>query len=89
MAQVLVNFRLDETVKQKMEAACKEMGITMTNAFTVYATKVGNEKRIPFEIAVDPFYSDENMNRLRKSIEQMEKTGGTVHEVDLDDKIVD
>lgn len=89
MAQVLVNFRLDEVVKQKMEAACKEMGITMTNAFAVYATKVGNEKRIPFEIAVDPFYSDENMRRLRKSIEQMETTGGTVHEVELDDKIVD
>ena len=43
------------------------------------------EKRIPFEISVDPFYSDENMARLRKSIAQMEKSGGTVHEVNLDD----
>lgn len=89
MAQVLVNFRLDEAVKQRMEAACKEMGITMTNAFSAYAVKVGNEKRIPFELAVDPFYSDENMMRLRKSIAQMEATGGTVHEVELDDKSMD
>ena len=85
MAQVMVNFRLDETVKRRMELACKEMGISMTNAFSVFATKVANEKRIPFEIAVDPFYSEENMNRLRRSIAQMEEHGGTVHEVDLDD----
>lgn len=43
------------------------------------------EKRIPFEVSVDPFYSNENMERLRKSIAQMEATGGTVHEVDIDD----
>ena len=34
--------------------------------------KLGNEKRIPFEVAVDPFYSDENMARLRKSISQLQ-----------------
>lgn len=85
MAQVMVNFRLDETVKRRMELACKEMGISMTNAFSVFATKVANEKRIPFEIAVDPFYSEENMSRLRRSIAQIEEHGGTVHEVDLDD----
>lgn len=27
----------------------------------------------------DPFYSEENMARLRASITQMEATGGTVH----------
>ena len=43
------------------------------------------EKRLPFEVSVDPFYSDENMARLRKSIAQMESTGGTIHEVNLDD----
>ena len=31
----------------------------------------------------DPFYSPSNMARLRKSIAQMEATGGTVHEVSL------
>ena len=41
-----------------------------------------NEYRIPFEISADPFYSKENMARLRKSINQMEKTGGTIHEVE-------
>ena len=39
---------------------------------------------MPFELDSDPFYSQKNIERLKKSIEQMEKTGGTVHEVDYD-----
>ena len=33
----------------------------------------------------DPFYSPQNMERLRRSIAQMETTGGTIHEVRYDD----
>lgn len=54
MAQVMVNFRMDEDVKRNMEQACKEMGLSMTAAFTIFATKVGREKRIPFEITAEP-----------------------------------
>lgn len=87
MAQSMVNFRMDNELKQKMEQTCKEMGITMTSAFTMFATKVTRERRIPFEVTADsdPFYSKENMARLKESIAQMEETGGTVHEVKYDD----
>ena len=85
MTQAMVNFRLDKELKESMEHVCREMGLSMTTAFTIFATKVTKEKRIPFEVAVDPFYSQENMARLRKSIAQMEATGGTVHEVVEDD----
>lgn len=34
------------------------------------------------KLNIDPFYSEENISRLKQSIAQMEKTGGTVHEVD-------
>ena len=57
----------------------------MTTAITMLAKKMTREKRLPFEVSVDPFYSEENMARLRKSIAQMESSGGTVHEVDLND----
>lgn len=53
MAQVMVNFRMDEHVKKSMEAACREMGLSMTAAFTIFATKVGREKRIPFTITAE------------------------------------
>lgn len=73
MAQTMVNFRMDEDLKKSMEATCKEMGLSMTAAFTMFATKVAREKRIPFEISADPFYSRENMERLQKAAAEMGK----------------
>ena len=72
MSQTMVNFRLDEEVKKKMEAACKEMGLSMTAAFTIFATKVAREQRIPFEVTADPFYSESNMRYLRSVIGDIE-----------------
>ncbi|WP_213593681.1 type II toxin-antitoxin system RelB/DinJ family antitoxin [uncultured Sphaerochaeta sp.] len=82
---VNINFRMDAELKNNLEKACQELGLTPSAAFTIFATKVAREKRIPFEVAVDPFYSERNMARLRKSIAQMESTGGTIHEVDVSD----
>ena len=84
MAQTMVNFRMDEKLKEKMEKTCKDMGLSVTAAYTMFATKVTREQRIPFEVTADPFFSEENMDRLRKNMAQMEKTGGTIHEVTLD-----
>ena len=83
MSQTMVNFRMDEDVKRKMEQACKDMGMSMTTAFTIFAVKVGNEKRIPFEIVADPFYSEANMKYLRKVVSDIEsgKARLTEHEL--------
>lgn len=85
MAQTTVSVRMDDALKKDFDAVCNDLGLSMTTAITMLAKKMTREKRLPFEVSVDPFYSDENMARLRKSIAQMEETGGTVHEVDLDD----
>lgn len=66
MAQSMVNFRLDEDIKKNMEQVCKEIGMSMTTAFTIFATKVSRERRIPFELTADPFYSESNMEYLRQ-----------------------
>ena len=83
MSQTMVNFRMDEEIKRKMEQACKEIGMSMTTAFTIFALKVGNEKRIPFEIVADPFYSEANMKYLRKVVSDIEsgKARLTEHEL--------
>ena len=65
---VNVNFKLDADVKKSMEQACSEMGLSMSAAFTIFAKKVGREKRIPFEAAVDPFYSESNMRYLEQKM---------------------
>lgn len=74
MAQTMINFRIDEELKKSMEETCKEMGMSMTTAFIIFATKVSREKRIPFEITADPFYSESNMRYL-ESIMQDVKEG--------------
>ena len=93
MAQTMVNFRMDEDLKKGMEKACKDMGMSMTTAFTVFATKVSKERRIPFEIIADPdpFYSEANMNRLRQAVADARAGQNmTEHElVEVDDDEVD
>ena len=75
MAQAVnVNFKLDSDVKKNMEAACEDMGLTMSAAFTIFAIKVGRERRIPFEITADaqditdPFFSESNIRYLEKKM---------------------
>lgn len=65
MAQTVnVNFKLDAEVKKSMEQVCSELGLSMSAAFTIFARKVSREQRIPFEVAIDPFYSESNIQYL-------------------------
>ena len=73
MAQTLINFRIDETTKKQMEQICNELGITMSTAFNIFAKKMIREKRIPFDVSIDPFYSESNMKVIDKSIKQLEE----------------
>ena len=61
MAQAMINFRMDEELKKSMEETCKDLGLSMTTAFTIFAKKMTREKRIPFDVSVDPFYSESNI----------------------------
>lgn len=51
---VNVNFKLKADDKRLMESACRELGLSMSAAFTIFAKKVGRERRIPFEVSVAP-----------------------------------
>lgn len=73
MAQTLINLRIDEDVKKNMEQTCKELGITMSAAFNIFARKMSREKRIPFEVSLDPFYSETNMKAIQESAKQIEE----------------
>ena len=73
MAQVLVNIRMDEDLKKSMEYTCQTLGLNMTTAFTIFAKKMSREKRIPFEVSVDPFYSDSNMAAIDEAAGQIER----------------
>ncbi len=78
-----VNFRIDEDVKNNAEEALKEMGLTMSAAITMFLVKVGREKRIPFEITADPFYSAENIAELERRIAGIRNGTSVLKEHDL------
>ena len=73
MAQVLVNFRMDEDLKKSMEHTCQSLGMNMTTAFTIFAKKMSREQRIPFEVSVDPFYSYRNMAAIDEAAMQIQR----------------
>jgi len=83
MAQTNVNIRMDENLKKQFEAFCTEVGMNMTTAFCVFAKTAVRQNRIPFEISAerDPFYSDVNQSRLKKSIDDLNAGKGTLHEL--------
>ncbi|MCC8138574.1 MAG: type II toxin-antitoxin system antitoxin, RelB/DinJ family [Clostridiales bacterium] len=43
--------------------------------------KSSMEKRIPFEISADPFYSDSNMAHLRRGVAALNAGEGIEHEL--------
>ena len=78
---VNVNFRMDAELKKSMEQTCSELGMSMTTAFIIFAKKVIREKRIPFEVSVDPFYSESNMEHLRRGITALNAGKGREHDI--------
>ena len=81
MASSIVNFRMDQELKNNMDIICREMGMSTTSAFTIFATKVVREHRIPFEINADPFYSSENINFLKEAVTALNAGEGNEHDL--------
>ena len=88
MAQTTLNVRIDEQLKNDLEKFCSNVGMNISVAVNMFAKIVVREQRLPFEVAIDPFYSDENMKRLKKAIADVKsgKAKLTEHElIEVDD----
>jgi len=83
MAQTMINFRMDSELKSSMEKTCSELGLTMTTAFTIFAKKMTREQRIPFDVSVDPFYSQSNINYLKQVVKDIESGNAVLKKHDL------
>ena len=73
---VNVNFRLRESDKKRLESACADMGMSVSTALTIFSKIVGRERRIPFEVSADMFYS-----HLRRGIAALNAGKGEEHEL--------
>ncbi len=67
-----VSVRLDDSDKKRLEKICSEMGMSLSTFFNIYAKKVLQQNKIPFEITAqgDPFFSESNIKALDESEEQ-------------------
>ncbi|MCF8020811.1 MAG: type II toxin-antitoxin system antitoxin, RelB/DinJ family [Firmicutes bacterium HGW-Firmicutes-2] len=73
MKQTTISIRIDDELKKEMEETCRELGLNITTAFTIFAKKMSREHRIPFEVSIDPFYSVNNLKAIDESIEQIKQ----------------
>ncbi|MDR1358186.1 MAG: type II toxin-antitoxin system RelB/DinJ family antitoxin [Coriobacteriales bacterium] len=83
MATKLMSLRIEETLKEEFDEFCEGVGLTTTSAITLFVKATLRERRIPFEISSDPFYSKSNIAVLKESIRQMEN--GEYVEVEFGD----
>lgn len=70
-----VSLRMDDDMKKELDEMCEAMGMNISTFYMVYTKKALRERRIPFDIEapIDPFFSDNNMEQLRKSAKQIEQ----------------
>lgn len=71
MAQI--SFRVDDNVKRDAEETLDVIGLSMSAAMNIFLKKIAREKRIPFELTADPFYSESNIRYLEKKMEDYKK----------------
>ncbi|HCX62856.1 MAG TPA: type II toxin-antitoxin system antitoxin, RelB/DinJ family [Clostridiales bacterium] len=76
-----LNIRVDDTLKKQAEVVFSELGISLSAATTMFLKQVVRCNGIPFELKIDPFYSESNQRHLRKAIEDLESGKGKVHEL--------
>ena len=80
MAQV--SFRIDDKIKKDAEQVCDDIGISMSAAITIYLKRLGKERRIPFDLVADTFYSAKDIEVLDKRIADI-KAGKNISEHEL------
>ena len=81
MSQATITARLDENDKARFDAFCSNVGLTTSGAINLFVNAVLRENRIPFEIEQDPFYSQQNIEYLKKSLKELREGKGKPHEL--------
>jgi DNA-damage-inducible protein J len=87
MAMTTMSIRVDEQDKKMFDAFCDMTGMNASVAVNMFLKKVLREQRLPFAVELDPFYSEANMERLRRGIAALNAGKGVEHElVEVDDE---
>lgn len=86
MGQTNLSVRVDEQDKKRFENFCNQTGMNVSVAINMFIKAVLREEKLPFEVKLDPFYSKENMIRLKKSISDLNQGKYSEHDlIEVDD----
>lgn len=78
---VAITMRADPDIKAIFEDICEEIGLSVNAALNIFVKRVVRDRKIPFELSADPFYSETNMRYLRASAIEAKKGNVTEHEL--------
>lgn len=81
MSQATLSVRVNSEDKKGFESFCEKVGMNASVAVNMFVKTVIREQRLPFEVKADPFYSESNMRRLEKSVEQLRESKGIENEL--------
>lgn len=81
MRAVPITMRAEPDVKLHFEQICAEIGLSVNAALNIFVKRVIRDRKIPFELTADPFYSEANLRHLKASIAEVEAGHVTEHEL--------
>ena len=85
MPQSTMSIRIDEEIKKGFDKFCEDVGMNASVAVNMFVRATLRENRLPFDVSSvsDPFYSEANMNHLRKVIAEVQSGKATLTEHEL------
>jgi DNA-damage-inducible protein J len=87
MAMTTMSIRVDEQDKKLFDTFCNMTGMNASVAVNMFVKRVLREQKLPFAVELDPFYSEANMERLRRGIAALNAGKGVEHElIEADDE---
>ena len=78
-----ISLRVDDDVKHNAEKTLNDIGLSMSAAINIFLKTVAREKRIPFELSADPFYSASNIRYLENVMRDIKEGKARFTEHDL------
>lgn len=75
-----VNIRIDDNLKKETEELCKDLGLNMTTAVTMFFKKMVREQRIPFDVslynqklmtAIDNVENGKNLSKRFDTVQEL------------------
>ncbi|MCR5685657.1 MAG: type II toxin-antitoxin system RelB/DinJ family antitoxin [Lachnospiraceae bacterium] len=79
MPLATLSARVDSNSKREFEQFCEDTGMNVSVCINIFVKEVLRHHKLPFEVSMDPFYSRENMEVLKRRIEDA-KAGKNMHE---------